>query len=101
MLPYQVSYLLSIDLGSAKGIDGDGGGLCHPNGVGDLNFAAVGQTGGNDILGHIAPGISCRAIHFGWVFAGEGPATMAGSATVGVNDDLATGEAAIADRGRR
>ncbi len=48
----------------AEGINGNGGRRGHTNGVRDLDLTAIGQSGGNDILGYIAPGVSGRAIYF-------------------------------------
>ena len=58
--------------------------------------AAVGEAGGDDVLGEIARGIGGRAVDLGRVLAREGAAAMRGRAAIGVDDDLAAGEAAIA-----
>ena len=59
---------------------------------------AIGEAGGDDILGEIARGIGGRAIDLGRVLAGEGAAAMRGRAAVGIDDDLAAGEAGVAIR---
>ena len=66
------------------------------DGVGELQRAAVGEARGDDVLGEIARGIGGRAVDLGRVLAGEGAAAMRRRAAVGVDDDLAPGEAAIA-----
>src|SRR5690606_24701427 len=82
----------------AEGVQGDRGGLGHADGVGHLDLAAVGQAGGDDVLGHVAAGVGGGAVHLGRVLAGEGAAAVAGHAAVGVDDDLAAGQAAVAHR---
>src|SRR5690606_34049284 len=63
-----------------------------------LPIAAVGQAGGDDVLGHVAAGVGGGAVHLGRVLAGEGAAAVTGHAAVGVDDDLAAGQAAVAHR---
>ena len=65
--------------------------------VGDLHLAAVGQAGGHDVLGHVAGRVGGRAVDLARVLAGERAAAVAGHAAVGVDDDLAAGEARVAD----
>ena len=72
------------------------GGLCHADGVGNLYQAFGRQTGGYDVLRHITSSISSRTIDLGRILAGEGTATVRRCATVGVHDDLAAGESAVA-----
>ena len=57
-----------------------------------------GEAGRDDVLGEIARRISGRAVDLGRVLAGERAAAMRRVAAVGVDDDLAAGEAAIAVR---
>ena len=64
--------------------------------VGELQGAALGQAGGDDVLGEIARGVGGRAVDLGRVLAREGAAAVRRRAAVGVDDDLAPGEAAIA-----
>ena len=52
----------------------------------------------DDVLGEIARGVGGRAVDLGRVLAGEGAAAMRGRAAIGVDDDLAAGQAAIAVR---
>src|SRR5690606_17129199 len=67
-------------------------------GVADLHLALAGQAGGHDVLGHVARRIGGRAVDLGRVFAREGAAAVRARAAVGVDDDLAAGEAAVALR---
>ena len=64
--------------------------------IGKLDRAAIGKTGGHDVLGQIARRVGRRAVDLGRVLAGEGAAAVRGRAAVGVDDDLAAGEAAVA-----
>ena len=66
--------------------------------VGDLELAAVGQARGDDVLGHVARRVGGRAVDLRRVLAGEGTAAVAGSAAVGVDDDLPPGEAGVPHR---
>ena len=66
--------------------------------VGDLDLAAVGQAGRDDVLGHVAGRVGGRAVDLARVLARERAAAVAGHAAVGVDDDLAAGEARVADR---
>ena len=68
------------------------------DGIGQLDGGPVRQIGGDDILGQIAGGIGGGAVDLGRILAGEGTATMRGRATVGIDDDLAPGQAAVAIR---
>ena len=63
----------------------------------DLNFAAICEAGGHDVLGHITRRVSGRAIDLGWILAGERAAAVARKSAVGVDNDLAASEAAVAD----
>src|SRR5690606_3427375 len=86
------------NLAGAEGGYRDRGRLGHADGVGNLHFALVGQAGGNHVLGDVTGSISGRTINLGRVLAGERATTVTGHAAVGVDDDLATGQAAIAHR---
>jgi hypothetical protein len=68
------------------------------DGVRDLDLAAGGEPGGDDVLGDPAHGVGGGAVHLGRVLAGEGAAAVPGVAAVGVDDDLAAGEAGVAHR---
>src|SRR3954470_16203723 len=64
--------------------------------VGELDRAALRNTGGDDVLGEVAGDIGCRAVDLGRVLAREGAAAMRAGPAVGIDDDLAAGEAGIA-----
>jgi hypothetical protein len=77
-------------------VDVDRHRLGHADGVGELDGAAVGEAGGDDVLGEVARRIGGRAVDLGRVLAREGAAAVRGRAAVGVDDDLAAGEAGVA-----
>ena len=66
--------------------------------VGDLELAAVGEPGGDDVLRHVARRVGGRAVDLGRILAGERPAAVRRRAAVGVDDDLAPGQAGVAHR---
>src|SRR5260370_29710031 len=68
----------------------------HADRVSQLQRAALGEAGGDDVLGEIARGIGCGAVDLGRVLAGERTAAMRGRAAIGVDDDLAAGQTGIA-----
>ena len=98
MLAHQLHDSLFRDLVGAEGGHRDRGRLGHPDGVADLQLALVGQPGGNDVLGHVAPGIGGRTIDLGRILAGKCAAAVARHSTVGIDDDLSTRQTGIADR---
>src|SRR5256885_11886199 len=64
--------------------------------VGDLDQAFGRESRGDDVLGDVTRGVSCRAVDLGRVLAGECAAAVRRRAAVGVHDDLAAGEPAVA-----
>ena len=77
-------------------VDHDGQRVGQADGVGHLDFAALGQARGHHVFGHVAQHVGGGAVHLGGVFAGEGAAAVIAPAAVGVDDDLAAGDAAVA-----
>ena len=53
----------------AEGVDVDAHGLWVADGVGELDFAAVGEAGGYDIFRHIAAHVGGATVYLRWVFA--------------------------------
>ena len=90
-----------VDLAGAVQVDVEAERLGHADRVADLDGALVGQAGGDDVLGQVAAGVGGRAVDLGRVLAGEGAAAVRGRAAVGVDDDLAAGQAGVAVRARR
>ena len=83
-------------VGIVAEVDVDRQRLRHADRVGELDRAAVGETGRHHVLGEIAGGIGGRAIDLGGVLAGERAAAVRGRAAVGVDDDLAPREPGVA-----
>ena len=79
-------------------IDRDADRIGDADGVGQLHLALVGQSGGDDVLGHVPGHVGGAAVDLGGVLAAERAAAVACPAAVGVDDDLAPGQAAIAVR---
>src|SRR5450830_96622 len=98
MLLHQLRQLFIADLASTKGRHHDRSRLGDTDGVRHLNLATRSQSGGNDILGYVATGICCRAINLGWILARESATAVRCSTAVGIDNDLATGQTAIALR---
>ena len=88
-------------VGRAEALHHDGDGVGHADGVGELDLAAFGKAGRDDVLGHIACHVGGGAVHLGGILAGEGAAAVPAHAAVGVHDDLAAGEARCRPWGRR
>ena len=86
------------DLAGALGVDVDADRLGDADGVGELDLAALGQAGGDDVLGDVPGHVGGRAVDLGGVLAAEGAAAVPAHAAVGVDDDLAAGHARVAVR---
>ena len=71
-------------------------GLRDADRIGKLDGATVGEARRDDIFREIAGGIGGRTVDLGRVLAGKGAAAMRRRAAVGVDDDLAAGQAAVA-----
>ena len=66
--------------------------------VGDLDLAAVGEARGDDVLRHVARRVRGRAVDLRRILARERAAAVRRGAAVGVDDDLAPGQAGVAHR---
>src|SRR4051794_10920205 len=60
--------LIVADAAGAVGVDIQRQRLADADRIGELDGAALGETGGNDVLGKIARGVSGRAVDLGRVF---------------------------------
>ena len=89
---------LVVDAARAVGIDVHAHRLRNADGVGQLHFAAIGQAGGDDVLGHVPGHVGGAAIDLGRILAAEGAAAVTAPAAVGIDDDLAAGQPAVAVR---
>src|ERR1019366_3069868 len=92
---HQIGNLAFVNLRGAKSIDQYANRLSYANGVGKLHFTAIGQSGGNDVLGDVARHVAGRAVNLGRVFAAECTTAVTSHATVGVHDDLAAGQSGV------
>ena len=80
---------------SAVGVDVDREGLSDTNGVRELHERTARELGVDERLGDPAGEVGGRPVDLGEVLAGEGTATVGTPATVGVDNDLATGETGV------
>ena len=83
---------------SAVGCYPNTGGFCYTDSVRNLDQAATGQARCHDIFGYITSGIGGGTVNLGRVFTGECTAAVRRCATIGVDNDLAASQAAIALR---
>ena len=89
---------LLVDDACAERLDEDADRVGLADRVGDLDLAARRQASSHDVLGHPPHGVRRGPVHLGRILAGEGAATVAGHAAVGVDDDLAASETGVAHR---
>src|SRR3989338_3830328 len=80
----------------AKRIHTNGDWCGDTDGVGDLHFTLCGKPRFHDVLGNPARGVGGTAVHFARIFSGESSASVATVSSVGIHDDLAAGESAVA-----
>ena len=77
-------------------IDRDIDRLGHTNCIAHLHFALAGQTCCHDVFSHITCCVSCGAVDLGGVLTGECATAVTACATIGIDNDLATRQTAIA-----
>merc|ERR1712224_872633 len=77
------------------GLNEDREGLRDANGIRKLHKSTLAQATAHDGLGHLPANVCSRAVHLGWILAGEGTTAVCTPATVGVDDDLAASETCI------
>jgi len=87
--------LLLRDLGSAVGLDVDGDGGRDSDSVGELDEAAAADARLDEGLGDPAGVVSGRAVDLGGVLSGEGTSSVGSPSSVGVDDDLTSGQSGI------
>ncbi len=88
--------LVVADRAGAVGVDIERQRLRHADRIGELDRAALGEARGDDVLGEIARDVRGRAVDLGRVLAAERAAAVRGRAAIGVDDDLAAGQAGVA-----
>src|SRR6201984_2863008 len=82
--------------GGAEAVYHHGNGLRYTDGVGELDFCFGGEAGGDDVFGDVTRHVAGRAVHFGWIFAGESAAAVTAVSAVSVHDNLAASETRVA-----
>src|SRR6185312_12567021 len=87
-----------IQFARSKSIHQNTYGLRHADGVCQLNFATVSQSGRDQVLGDIAAHIAGRAIHFCRILTAERATAMTAHSAVAIHNDLAARETCIAHR---
>jgi hypothetical protein len=87
-----------IDRAGAVRVDIERQRLRHADRIGQLDRAALGEARRDDVLREIAGDVGRRTIDLGRILARKRAAAVRGSAAIGVDDDLAAGEARVAVR---
>ena len=85
-------------MAGAVGVHIDAHGLGNANGIGHLHEHLVGYAGSHRILCHVACGIGSAAVHLAGILAAEGATAVCSTAAIGVDDNLAAGQASVAMR---
>ncbi len=98
VLVHQGGDLIFGDDAGAEGLNVHRDGARHADGVSHLDLAACGQSCGDHVLRSPARGVSGGAVHLRGVLPGESAAAMAAHPAVGIDDDLAPGDARVAHR---
>ena len=84
-----------VDLFRAKGVQADRYGVRVADGVGELDFHPVRQSGGDNVFGDVASHVGGTPIDFGRVLAAEGAPAVTTGTPVGIDNDLPAGQAAV------
>src|SRR5271157_4245936 len=81
-----------------KRIDGNADRIRISDRVSKLDFASVSQAGSNHVFRNVSTHVSRRTVHFGRIFPRERAAAVAAHSSVGIDNDLASGQTSIALR---
>src|SRR6266513_2799572 len=87
-----------VDFAGTESIDADANGLGMTDGVGELNFTSIRQTGGHDILRYPAAHVSRATIYLRGILSGKRAAAVPSHSAVCVADDFAACDACVAFR---
>lgn len=90
-----VNELIRALVGGAIGLNKEGEGLCHTDGVRQLHESATRQFGGNEGLCNPTGKVRGRTVDLGVVLSGESTATVGSPASVGVDNDLTASETSV------
>jgi len=82
-------------LASSVGVNVDGKGISNTNSIRELDKASPAELGSHKGLGDPAGSISGRAIDLGPVLSREGSSSVGSPTSVGVDDDLSSGDSGI------
>src|SRR5690606_17414294 len=77
------------------GFHRNGSGFHHPNGVAHLHQNFIGHSSGHQIFSYMACGIGCASVHLARVFSTKCTATMGSLTSVGIHNDLSSGQPSI------
>ena len=77
------------------GVNVDGGWLSNTNGVGKLDKRTASELGVDEGLGDPTGNVGCGTIDLGEVLSRESTTSVGSPSTVGVDDDLASGQTGI------
>src|SRR5258705_3409001 len=97
MLPYQFDDTTIRNTSGTEGLDTYRDRFGNADGVRDLDFAAFGESGRDDILRYVPPSVCRRTIHFRGILARERAAAMTRHATVGIDNNFAARDTCVAD----
>ena len=86
---------VGIDVFGSEGVHADGGRFGHSDRIAELDFATVTEFRRHQVLRDVACHVGRAAIDLRRILAAEGASTMSSGATVGVDDDLSSGEPAV------
>ena len=93
-----ISLIFSSSIAGVERVDQDRHRLGDADRVGQLDHAALGEAGRDDVLRDVARHVARGAIDLRGILAGECAAAVRRGAAVGVDDDLAAGDAGVAVR---
>lgn len=87
--------LVGALVGGTVGLDEDGEGLSNTDGVRELDKDTTSQLGVDQRLGDPSGNVGSGTVDLGVVLSGEGTTTVGTPSTVGVDDDLTTGQTGV------
>ncbi len=93
---YKIGKFTVGEFARAKAVDKDGDRPGNADGIGDLDFEALGKTCSDNVLCHVPCRIGTGTVNLGGILTGKGAAAMAGETAIGIDDDLSAGESRIA-----
>lgn len=77
------------------GVNKDGQRLGHANSIRNLHQATASEAGSDNRLGCLASDVRSRSIYLGRILSRESTSTVGTPSTIGINDDLTTGQTGI------